>query len=221
MSLMVQQREHTGKGFNRKLRQQGLAPGVIYGKEEPLNVSMHAETMLRFIQSMKGSKRIVDLEVKSSEGSTEKKVLVHDYQMAAVGNKLVHVDFFEVSPESLITLEVPVTLVNEEENPAVESGGVIQVIRRTIPVQCKVKDIPESIEIDLVDIAYGDSIHVLDIQYPDGVEPIVYGRDFTIVTVAGRIAEEVDEEAAEEMEDEEGAVADADDEPSEEEESAE
>ncbi len=207
MNLTVQQRENTGKGFNRRLRQQGLTPGVIYGKEEPLKVSMKAETTLRFIRSMRGAKKVVDLEIEALEGKTNKMVLVQDYQMATLGNKLMHVDFLEVSQESVISADVPIILKNDEDCPALKTGGVIQVIRRAIPVRCKVKDIPESIELDLIDLEFGDSIHVLDIDYPEGVNPVVTGRNFTIVTVAGRAAEEVDEveedEEGEEVEGEE------------------
>lgn len=219
MNFTVQQRETTGKGFNRRLRQQGLTPGVIYGKEEPLKVSMKADATLRFIRSMKGAKKVVDLEIESSEGKTSKMVLVQDYQMASLGQKLMHVDFLEVTEDSIISADVPIILKNEEDAPAIKTGGVIQVIRRAIPVRCKVRDIPESLEIDLIDLEFGDSVHVLDIDYPEGVKPVVTGRNFTIVTVAGRIAEEVDEleegEEGEEIEGEEAEAGDAEEDKSE------
>ena len=219
MNLTVQQRENTGKGFNRRLRQQGLTPGIIYGKEEPLKVSMRADTTLRFIRSMRGAKKVVDLEIESTEGKTNKMVLVQDYQLATLGGRVMHVDFLEVNQESVIFADVPIILRNEEDCPAIKTGGVIQVIRRAVPVRCKVKDIPESVEIDLIDLEFGDSIHVLDIEYPEGVKPVVTGRNFTIVTVAGRIAEEVDEveegEEGEEIEGEEGAEKEQEEEKSE------
>lgn len=208
MNFTVQQRESTGKGFNRRLRQQGLIPGVIYGKEEPLKVSMRADATLRFIRSMKGAKKVVDLEIESMEGKANRMVLIQDYQVSTLGNQMMHVDFLEVTEDSIISADVPVVLKNEEDCPAVKTGGVIQVIRRAVPVRCKVRDIPETVEIDLIDLEFGDSVHVLDIEYPEGVAPVVTGRNFTIVTVAGRIAEEVDEleegEEGEEIEGEEG-----------------
>lgn len=206
MNFTVQQRESTGKGYNRKLRRKGLTPGIIYGKNEPLKVSMKSDATLRYIKSLKGAKKVLSIDVESPEGKSSKTVLVQDYQMATIGNKLVHVDFLEVNENSIVSAEVPIILANEEACPAVKkAGGVIQVIRRAIPVRCKVKDIPQSIEIDLIDLEFGDSIHVLDITYPDGVEPVVFGRNFTLVTVAGRAAEEIDElEEGEEGEEVEG-----------------
>ncbi len=205
MNFTVQQRENTGKGSNRRLRQKGLTPGVIYGKEEPLVVSMRADATMRFIRSMKGAKKVIDLEIESADGKSNRTVLIQDYQMTAVGRDLVHVDFLEVTQDSIVSADVPVVLVNEEDCPAIKTGGVIQIIRRAIPVRCKVKDIPELVEIDLIDLEFGDSVHVLDVNYPEGVSPVVTGRNYTIVTVAGRIAEEVDEvEEGEEGEEIEG-----------------
>lgn len=205
MNLTVQHREKTGKGFNRRLRQMGATPGIVYGKEEPLNVSMTTVSTLRFIQSMKGSKKIINLEIESTEGKANKTVILQDYQLTNLGNKLVHVDFLEVAQDSVVSFEIPIKLKNEEISPALKTGGVIQIIRRSIPVRCIVKEIPnlpDSLEIDLIDLEFGDSIHVLDIVYPEGVEPVVTGRNFTVVTVAGRSVEEVDE-VAEELEEEE------------------
>jgi len=205
---MVQQRENTGKEYNRRLRRKGFTPGIVYGKDEPLKVSMKADATLRFIQSLRGAKKVINLEIESSEGKSNKMVLLQDFQISNVGNRLVHVDFLEVNEDSEISAEVPIVLLNEEASPAVKkSGGVIQVIRRAIPIRCKVKDIPQRIEIDLIDLEFGESIHVLDISYPDGVSPVVTGRNFTLVTVAGRAADEAEETVSQEGEEAESKEA--------------
>ncbi|NQU64011.1 MAG: 50S ribosomal protein L25 [SAR324 cluster bacterium] len=205
MNLTVQHRENTGKGFNRRLRQAGVTPGVIYGKEETLNVSMTTGPAQRFIRSMKGSKKVINLVIESTEGTANKTVILQDYQLTNLGNNLVHVDFLEVTQDSIVSFEIPIKLKNEAACPALKTGGVIQIIRRAIPVRCIVREIPnlpESLEIDLINLEFGESIHVLDVVYPEGVEPVVTGRNFTVVTVAGRSLEEVDE-GEEEVEDEE------------------
>jgi len=201
MEFSVQYREEIGKNNNRRLRKQGLVPGVIYGKGEPRKVSAEADKALRFIKSMKGAKKIFDLNLESTDDQEKKKVLIQDYQISNVGNKLMHVDFFEVSDDTSLSLEVPIVLLNEDICPAVKLGGVLQTIRRTVPVRCMVKDIPESIEIDLQELEFGESIHILDLDFPAGVNPIVIGRNFTVITVAGRMAEE--EEEVVEIEEEE------------------
>jgi len=201
MEFSVQDREETGKNVNRRLRKQGLVPGVIYGKGEPRKVSAKADNAFRFIKSMKGAKKIFDLKLESADDDMKKKVLIQDYQMSNIGSKLLHIDFFEVSDDTLVSLEVPIVLLNEDICPAVKMGGVLQTIRRTVPVRCMVKDIPEFINIDLQELEFGESVHIMELDFPDGVKPVVVGRNFTVITVAGRMAEE--EEVVEEIEGEE------------------
>jgi large subunit ribosomal protein L25 len=199
MNFTVQLREKTGKEFNKKLRQNGLTPGVIYGIKEPQPVKMDADLALRFIQSMQGTKKVFELAVESEGNTEDRKVLLQDYQLSNWGNKLIHADFLEVTDDTIVSLEVPIVIKNEDICPAIKEGGVIQVIRRSVPVKCAVKNIQEFIEIDLKDLLFGESVHVLDLNYDEGVEPVVYGRNFTIVTVAGRLEEE-EEEVEEDLE---------------------
>lgn len=205
MNLTVQLRENTGKGPNRRLRMDGLTPGIIYGIKAPQTVSMDADKTLRFIQSMRGATKVFELSIETGSKSETKKVILQDFQLSNYGQKLIHADFLEVTDESLVHLEVPVVIINEEVCPAIKDGGVLQIIRRSIPVKCAVKDIQEFIEIDVKDLIFGQSIHVLDLQYKEGVTPVVHGRNFTILTVAGRTEEEVEKVAEGELEEVAGA----------------
>jgi large subunit ribosomal protein L25 len=214
MNFTVQLREGTGKGFNRKLRADGATPGVIYGIKDPQPVSMRADKALRFIRSMKGATKVFSLTVESEGKSEEKKVILQDYQLSNWGHKLLHADFLEVTDDSQVTLEIPIVIVNEDICPAIKEGGVLQVIRRSIPVKCAVKDIQEFIEIDVSELLFGESIHVLDLNYKEGVEPVVYGRNFTIITVAGRTEEE-EEELEEELEEVVAEAAESEEKPAE------
>ncbi len=204
MNFTVQFRENTGKGFNRKLRQQGFSPGIIYGIADPKPVSMRADLALRFIKSMKGATKVFKLLIEDKGKTEEKSVILQDYQLSNWGRKLIHADFLEVTDDSIVSLEVPIILINEENCPAVKTGGVIQTIRHSVPIRCAVKNIPEFIEIDVIDLEFNDSIHVLDLDYPEGVNPIVTGRNFTIITIAGRAGEEEEVEEGIELE---GAAA--------------
>lgn len=199
MNFSVQLRENTGKGHNRKLRQNGETPGIVYGIGDPVPVTMRADKALRFIKSMKGATKVFKLVIENDGKTEEKEVILQDYQMSNFGHKLLHADFLAVTDTTEVTLEVPIRTKNEEESPAVKTGGVIQVIRRSVPVRCAVKNIPEFIEIDLIELEFGETIHVLDLEYSEGVSPIVTGRNFTILTVAGRIEEE-EEEGEEDLE---------------------
>ena len=194
MNFTVQLREKTGKESNKKLRKEGFTPGIIYGIKDPQPVTMRTEKALRFIQSMHGATKVFNLTVETGGMSEEKKVILQDYQLANWGKKLVHADFLEVTDHTEVNLEIPIVVVNEEICPAIKEGGVLQIIRRSVPVKCAVKDIPEHIEIDVKELLFGESIHVLDLDYKEGVEPVVYGRNFTVITVAGRTEEEAEVE---------------------------
>ncbi|MBT4286644.1 MAG: 50S ribosomal protein L25 [Deltaproteobacteria bacterium] len=213
MNLTVQTRESTGKESNKKLRVQGIAPGIIYGKESQL-VSMNAEKAHRFIKSMQGAKQLFELTVEAEGKSSNKTVVIQDFQTSIIGNRLIHVDFLEVNENTRLTAEIPITVT--DNCIAVKEGAVLQIIRRTVPVTCLASKIPETILVDVENLEFGSSIHVLDLDYPEGVKPIVKDRNFTVITVAGQMAEEVDEvdevdaelEGAEVVEGEEAAADD-------------
>ncbi|MBU3916586.1 50S ribosomal protein L25 [bacterium] len=190
MNLMVRNRENTGKGYNRRLRQQGLTPGIIYGISDPQKISMRGDKAISFIKSMKGATKVFKLVFEDDGETKEKNVILQDYQISNLGTKLIHADFLEVTDNSIVTIEIPIRLINEGVCPAVKAGGVVQVIRRSVPIRCAVKDIPEFVEIDLIELEFDGSIHVLDLNYAEGVSPVVTGRNFTIVTIAGRTEED-------------------------------
>ncbi len=193
MNFTVQLRDNSGKGFNRRLRKEGISPGIVYGKDEPKMISMRSDQALRFIKSMKGAKRAFELNLESDGETKSKTVILQDYQLSNWGKKLLHIDFLEVSSDTKLTVDVPIRIINEDICPAVKTGGVLQTIRRSVPVRCAVKDIPEEIIIDVKDLEFDSSVHVLDLICPEGVEPVVINRNFTVVTVAGRMVEEVEE----------------------------
>ena len=111
----------------------------------------------------------------------------------------LHVDFLRVSKTTVLTVEVPVRFLNEEESPGLKSGGVLNVVRHGIEVTCLATAIPDGIDIDLTGLESGASIHFSDIALPDGVTPTITDRDFTIATIATSSAEraEAEEEEAE------------------------
>lgn len=208
MNFTVQAREATGKGANRRLRQTGMTPGIIYGKGEPKLVQMRADYATRFIQSLKGVTRAVELTVETGGKEEKIKVVVQDHQFSNFGGKLEHVDFRQVDDNTIVKVDVPV--VTTGVCPAVKFGGVLQTIRRRVPIKCAVKDLPEVIQADVSELEFGSSIHMEELPYPDGVVPIVKGRNPTIITVAGRRrAQEVEEgeEGAEGEESTEEAAA--------------
>ena len=203
MDFSVQHRESTGKGVNRRLRMQGENSGIIYGKDEPIKVQMDTNSALRLILSLHGVKKTINLTVEKESKKLKKTVIIQDYQMSSWGQKLLHVDFREVDSDTVISLKVPI--ISSGVSLGVKNGGLLQFVRHAVPVKCTVKDVPENICIDISNLDIGNSIHVLDVDYPEGVKPIVTGRNFTLITCGGREQEEEELEEEEEGLEEEQA----------------
>ncbi len=191
----VEFRTETGKGPNRRLRQKhadGLPhnSGIVYGFEEPMNISMRSDHALRFISKhLKSRTQMIDLEISKDGAILKKKVILQDYQLRPERRELLHVDFREVSANTIITLDVPINPVGTSK--AVKTGGVLQVIRRTVSLRGKAGQIPADIEIDVTELEFGDSIHADEIKLPPGIELLRSKNDnFAIITIAAALAEE-------------------------------
>lgn len=187
-TLAAEPRERVGKGAARAIRRAGRVPGVIYGaKKDPVLISMDPRDLLREINSGSFFASLLDVKV----GSGNERVLPRDLQLHPVTDRPIHVDFLRVSQDTKINVEIPVNILNEEESPGLKRGGVLNIVRYTVEVACRADDIPQGIDVDLTGRDIGDSIHISEVFLPEGVEPTITDRDFTIVTIAApNVAEE-------------------------------
>ena len=167
VSLEADKRQVQGKGASRRLRKEDLVPGIIYGNDfTPINIQLQHKELLRASQSKDFFAHLVNLTI---EGSTYK-VMVKDLQRHAYKNKLVHIDFQNISENEVVTFELPLTYLNADAAAGVKLGGQLTISKKSILVRCKAKDIPESLEVDLVDLAINQILHISDIKLPDNVE---------------------------------------------------
>jgi large subunit ribosomal protein L25 len=131
--------------------------------------------------------------------------MVKELQIHPVSRNFLHIDFYEITMDRKIIVNVPVTTTGKSKG--VEIGGILQIIRRELEVQCLPLNVPESIEIDITDLEIGDSIHVADIPRQTDVE-FLGDENFTVVTVISpKIEEEEVEPEEEEAEEVEEAIA--------------
>jgi large subunit ribosomal protein L25 len=154
------------------------------------------------------SQALLDLSF-SGGGAEKRTVMIKELQIDPVKFKYLHVDFYEVKMDQQITTTVPVAAVGTSKG--VEEGGVLQIIRRELEVNCLPGDIPEQIEIDITNLDIGDSVHVEDIRLGEKIE-VPYETNFTILTVVSPAmekeeVEEAEEEAGEEAEEAGGDTA--------------
>jgi len=121
-----------------------------------------------------------------------------------VSRNFLHVDFYEITMDRKIRVKVPV--ITKGKSKGVEIGGILQIIRRELEVQCLPLDVPESIEVDIMDLDMGDSIHVSDIPRQSEIE-FLDDENFTVVTIVSPKVEEEVEPVEEEIEEGEEIIA--------------
>lgn len=200
LTLAAEARPRAGKGTARSSRRDGRIPAVIYGnKEDPVLVTIERRTLEQELHKPGFFTRLMDVAV---DGTTHR-VLPRDLQLHPVTDAPMHVDFLRYSADRTITVEVPVSFINEEECPGLKVGGVLNVVRHAIEVSCTADKIPEGFTLDLTGLEIGDSMHANSISLPEGVEFSITDRDFTIATIASPTLAPVEEEEA--AEGEEGA----------------
>jgi len=192
--LEGQLRERVGKGAARELRRNSMVPAVIYGdKKDPVSIALPYKELSMKIHSGGFMTTILSIKV----GSEEHRVLPKDYQLHPVRDFIEHVDLLRVSKNTVVTVEIPVQFENDEISVGLKRGGVLNIVRHTVEVNCPADSIPESFSVDLESFDVGDSINISTVTLPEGVVPTITDRDFTIATIAAPAAlkSEEDEDA--------------------------
>ena len=203
IDLKVNKRSTVGKGPARRLRQAGSVPAVLYGPgADPVLLTVPEYDLAMALKNSMAGQLLLNLDLQE-EGAGSRSAIIKEMQTHPVSRTVLHVDFMEISLDRKIKVMVPVR--TSGKSVGVEMGGMLQIIRRELEVECLPNDIPEAIEIDISSMDIGDSIHVEDIQTKDGID-IPHDVDFTVITV---LSPKVEEEEVDEEELEEGEVMDA------------
>ena len=211
--LNVETRVRTGKGGSRKVRQDGLVPAVVYGKGvEALNLRLDPKALQQAVATEAGWNTLLTLK---GDGPFDGLVVIlKDMQIDAIRRNPTHVDFLAIDLKKTLAVMVPVQPVGKAQGEV--EGGTLQLIRHELEVYCLPTNIPTSIEIDVTALNVGEGIHIDEVSFPEGVES-QHDVNFTVLTVVGRMAEEVevdeeDEDGVEGVETEEASEEAADEE---------
>jgi large subunit ribosomal protein L25 len=206
-------RKSVGNGPARALRREGKIPAVLYGpKTEPVLLCVETQDVELVFKRGNIGGLLLNLVIQNGK-AVSTPAMVKELQTHPVSGKFLHIDFYEIDMERKIRVKVPV--VTTGISKGVESGGLLQVVRRELEVLCLPTQIPDAIEVDVTELDVGDSLHLAEIQLAGDVE-IPADVNFTVVTVLSPKVEleiEVEEEEAEAEEEaaaeEEGAEASA------------
>ncbi|QSQ08518.1 General stress protein CTC [Koleobacter methoxysyntrophicus] len=194
VQLAADLREGLGKGYARRIRNQGMVPGVLYGKDiENRQIMVDRRKLSRILKNY-GHNVLIDLNV-NGETNT---VILREVQKDVIKDEILHVDFFKISLKDKIEVTVP--LVLKGDPVGIKEGGVLQHQLREITIEALPTEIPEVIEVDISNLNVGEGITVKDINVPEGIEIVNEPEEIIALIVAPRIETEAEAEAEEEEE---------------------
>lgn len=178
--LAAQKRDTAGKGFNRRLRQEGVIPGVFYtGQGENISVQMPAASLNKIFGEV-GRTTVFNLEIADGDKKALHPVLIWDVQRHPVKNRITHVDFYGVDLDRPVKITVPIEFTGVARGTKV--GGVLETYREQVQLVAKPLDMPAKIVLDVTPLDLGKTIQVADLALPEGVRA-AYDVNYAIVSV--------------------------------------
>ena len=166
LEIQVEARDKQRKRDARRLLRDGKIPAILYGpKMTTVTLALDKKEFSRRVAGLQGSHLV---RLKSASATLAEKVaLVKDMQFHPISGEVIHADFYEVDLSAKIQVHVPLHFVGKAVG--IVNGGVLQPILREIEVECLPLDIPEFFNVDVTALDIGDSVHIEDLQMPDGV----------------------------------------------------
>ena len=195
--LNASKRELQGSGASRRLRRANKVPGIIYGGvAAPALIELDHNDILLALRKEAFHSSVLTIKL---DGAVET-VLLRDSQMHPYKPLVLHVDFLRVDATHAIHQKVPLHFVNADVAVGVKlDGGVVSHAMNEIDVTCLPQDLPAFIEVDLKDLDAGQTLHVSQLVFPNGVKPVMHGDDDPVVvaiTVKKAAAAEGEEAAS-------------------------
>ncbi len=194
-TLKATLRTETGKNAARRMRRAGRIPAVVYGRgEETHALSLDAHEFEMLLKQHSLDTTLIDLTIEGQAGGNVR-ALVSEVQTHPYKPEVLHVDFQQIHAGERVTVEVPIRLTGTAAG--VRAGGVLQHVLHEVELVCAVENIPDALEADVSTLGIGDSIHVGELDLPEGIDLLI-DLDRTVCTVAAPTVLEVAEEAEEE-----------------------
>ncbi|HUT74330.1 MAG TPA: 50S ribosomal protein L25 [Armatimonadota bacterium] len=186
--LAVTKREQAGTSAARRLRRQGLAPAVLYGRgRAPVALAVNAKRLLEVLRAG-GHNAVVRLEVENG-GEEPPTVMLREIQVHPLTGQVLNVDFQRISLTEKITAQVPVVVIGEA--PGLKQGGVLDHVLREVEVVALPTELPNRIELDISKLEIGHALHVSDLSLPSEVTLVSEASGMVVSMTLPRAVEEV------------------------------
>ena len=180
VKLEVQERDSRGTRESRRLRKQGLIPGVLYGRgKDPHAFCVHERELRRVLTGDAGLHAILDVTLNGQ--TTTRPAILKQYQQDPVKGTLTHIDLQEVRLDEAIQARVVVELIGEPVG--VTEGGVLSQVNREITVEALPLEIPEHLDLDVTGMAIGDTLRLVDLPVQEGVKFLDDPEETVLATV--------------------------------------
>ncbi|MBI5330402.1 MAG: 50S ribosomal protein L25/general stress protein Ctc [Betaproteobacteria bacterium] len=193
--LNATKRDVQGTGASRRLRHASRVPGIVYGAgKAPQSIDVDHKELYFSMKNEAFHSTVLSLNLDGAKES----VLLRDFQMHPYKPLILHVDFLRVDATHKIHVKVPLHFKNADVSPGVKlSGGVVSHVMTEVDIACLPANLPEFIEVDLIKLESGHSMHLSHLTLPAGVElpQLARGDDPTVVTILGAKAESAEGEA--------------------------
>jgi large subunit ribosomal protein L25 len=179
-NLKAIKRENASSSSNNKLRADGFIPAILYGGKTPnQNISIEKKAIKSIVNSDTFLSKVLELDINGKK----EKVIPRDVAFHVVSEEPIHIDFMRILAGKKIILEIPVKFINHPDSPGLKRGGVLNIVRRKVELQCPGENIPDDITVDLAGTDIGTSIKISSVKLAENVVPTI-DRDFVIATVA-------------------------------------
>jgi large subunit ribosomal protein L25 len=194
-TLSAEERPERGTRATRRLRRDGLVPGVVYGGGSEGAVSFKVDSRLLRQVLVDGS-ALIDLEV----GGTTRPVIVKDQQLHPVRDEVMHIDLLEVRLDEKIQTTVGLQVEGAEEAPGIKEGGVLEHVTHQLNIEALPTSIPDAIVVDVSGMEIAATMHLSEVPAPEGVTFLDDPDETIIATVVVPTEVEEPEEIEEEIE---------------------
>lgn len=160
-------RDALGKGASRRLRRESKFPGVVYGAgKDPVSITVLQKQLNRLLEEESFYSSVLELEI----GSEKEQVVLRDLQRHPSKAILLHVDFQRIVEGEELRVVIPLHFINEEECVGAKTGGgMISHAQVEVEVSCLPANIPEFVEVDVIELGAGQALHLSELVLPEGV----------------------------------------------------
>lgn len=166
-TIKALQRDTKTKSVGKKLRNEGYALASLYGRGKEYSIAVELKDFYK-VFSLAGQHSIITLDI---ENDKPREVLVKDYQIDGIKRAITHIDFYEIDRNKKIKTFVPIHIEGIPEGVRL-GGGTLEQVEYELPIKAFPDSIPRELIVDVSDLKVGSSLHISDIKFPEGVDPV-------------------------------------------------